>query len=101
MASAIQKLRPLLDRVIIEKFMPETTTKGGVLLPEQSLGKVLKGTVISTGPGSRDNNGNVIPVSVKEGDEVLLPEYGGTKITFEDKDYHIYRDSEIMAIFSE
>ncbi|CAB4013205.1 10 kDa heat shock, mitochondrial-like, partial [Paramuricea clavata] len=77
------------------------TTKGGVILPEQGLGKILKGTVISTGPGGRDNSGNVIPVSVKEGDQVLLPEYGGAKITLEDKEYHIYRDAEILGIFSE
>ncbi|XP_028394870.1 10 kDa heat shock protein, mitochondrial-like [Dendronephthya gigantea] len=101
-AAVIRNLRPLLDRIIVEKLSQQImTTKGGVILPEQGLGKVLRGTVISAGPGNRDNSGNIIPVSVKEGDQVLLPEYGGTKIKLEDKEYHIYRDSEILGIFSE
>ncbi|KAL5193075.1 chaperonin [Glycine soja] len=62
------------------------------------------GKVIAVGPGSRDKAGNLIPVSVKEGDHVLLPEYGGTQIKLDDKEYgfeivfHLFRDEDILGI---
>jgi len=51
------------------------------------------------GPGARDKSGNIVPVSVKVGDKVLLPEYGGTKVSMEEKEYHIFRDSDILGTF--
>lgn len=55
------------------------------MLPEKSLGKVLQGTVISVGPGTRMENGTVYPTTVSVGDKVLLPEYGGTKVTLNEE----------------
>lgn len=49
------------------------------------------------GPGARDAHGNAVPVSVKEGDTVLLPEYGGTQVKLGEKDYHLYRDEDILG----
>ncbi|XP_068670449.1 10 kDa heat shock protein, mitochondrial-like [Montipora capricornis] len=97
--AGIRKFKPLFDRIVVEKFLPEVKTKGGVLLPEKGQGKVLEGTVIAVGPGTKDKTGNVIPVSVTVGDKVLLPEYGGTKISMEEKEYHIYRDGDILGVF--
>lgn len=97
--AGIRKFKPLFDRIVVEKFLPEVKTKGGVLLPEKGQGKVLEGTVIAVGPGTKDKTGNVIPVSVTVGDKVLLPEYGGTKISMEGKEYHIYRDGDILGVF--
>lgn len=97
--AAIRRFKPLFDRILVEKFLPEVKTKGGVLLPEKGVGSVLEGTVVAVGPGARDKSGNVVPVSVKVGDKVLLPEYGGTKVTMEEKEYHIFRDSDILGTF--
>lgn len=97
--AAIRRFKPLFDRILVEKFLPEVKTKGGVLLPEKGQGTVLEGTVISVGPGARDKSGNIVPISVNVGDKVLLPEYGGTKVTMEEKEYHIYRDSDILGVF--
>ncbi|CAH3140416.1 unnamed protein product, partial [Porites lobata] len=83
--AAIRRFKPLFDRILVEKFLPEVKTKGGVLLPEKGKGTVLEGTVISVGPGARDKSGNIVPISVNVGDKVLLPEYGGTKVTMEEK----------------
>lgn len=69
------------------------------MLPEKSQGKVLQATVVATGKGARDQQGNIIPPSVKPGDEVLLPEYGGTKVVLEDKEYFLFRDSDILGKF--
>lgn len=80
--------RPLLNRVLIQRLAAETKTKAGIMLPEKSLGKVLQGTVVSVGPGSRLENGTVVPTAVAVGDKVLLPEYGGTKVNLNDEVSH-------------
>ena len=63
----------------------ETKTKLGIMLPEKSAGKVLQGHVMAVGPGARNEAGSVIAPCVKVGDKVLLPEYGGTKVTLNDE----------------
>lgn len=88
---------PLFDRVLVQRLAAETKTKGGIMLPEKALGKVLNATVVAVGPGAKTERGEVIPPSVKEGDQVLLPEYGGTKVEIDDKEYFIFRDSEILG----
>ena len=55
------------------------------MIPEKAQGKVLEGTVVATGPGYRTDEGKTIPMQLKVGDRVLLPEYGGSKVAFEDK----------------
>lgn len=95
---AFNKLRPLMNRVLIKKVEPITKTKGGILLPENKAEQLNFGTVIAVGPGRFLENGQVKPVSVKEGDTVLLPEYGGSKITLADnQDYFVYRDDDIVG----
>lgn len=92
-----RRLIPLLDRVLIERFIPQTVTKGGIVLPEKAQSKVPTGTVVATGPGRTNEKGEAIPMGVQTGDKVLLPEYGGTKVEIEDKEYYIFRDSEILG----
>jgi len=102
MASKIvQKFLPLFDRVLVERFAPEVKTKAGIMLPEKAVGKVLEATVVATGPGARTNEGKTIPLAVKVGDRVLLPEYGGTKVMMEEKEYHLFRESDIMGKWNE
>lgn len=99
MAGALKRFIPLFDRVLVERFAPELKTKGGIMLPEKSAGKVLDATVVAVGPGRIVESGKVVPVSVKVGDRVLLPEYGGTKVTLEEKEYFLFRDNDIMGKF--
>lgn len=99
MAGAMKRFLPLFDRVLVERFAPEVKTKGGVLLPEKSLGKVLEATVVAIGEGTRSDKGEVIPPSVKVGDKVLLPEFGGTKLNLDDKEYFLFRDGDILGKF--
>nr|UJQ69879.1 mitochondrial 10 kDa heat shock protein [Diamesa zernyi] len=94
---ALKKFTPMFDRVVIEKAVAETQTKSGIMLPEKSMGKVLEGTVLAAGPGARAEDGKVLPISLKVGDRVLLPEYGGSKIVIEDKEYFLYRESEVLG----
>ncbi|KAK4763832.1 hypothetical protein SAY87_013270 [Trapa incisa] len=91
-----KRLIPSLNRVLVEKVIPPSKTSAGILLPEKT-SKLNSGKVVAVGPGTRESNGNLIAVSVKEGDTVLLPEYGGTQINLSDKEYHLYRDEDILG----
>ncbi|KIH60584.1 chaperonin GroS [Ancylostoma duodenale] len=95
----LKSFKPLHDRVLVERIAAETKTKGGIMLPEKSQGKVLEATVISVGPGARNEKGEVIPMSVKAGDHVLLPEYGGTKVVVEEREYTIFREQDLLGVF--
>ena len=99
-SGAIKNLIPLFDRVLVSKFAKETTTKGGILLPEKGSTKVLNATVVAVGPGAKNSAGNTVPCSVQAGDTVLLPEYGGSKIEIDNNEYYLFRDSEILAKWS-
>lgn len=98
-----RRLIPLLDRVLVERFAPEVKSKGGIMLPEKAGGvKVHSGTVVATGPGGRnETTGATVPVAVKEGDRVLLPEYGGQKVEIENKEYFLFRETDILAKWSD
>ncbi|KAL5496369.1 hypothetical protein EMCRGX_G012636 [Ephydatia muelleri] len=98
MAAALRRFKPLLDRVLVERMLPETKTKSGLMIPEKAQGKVNEAMVVAVGPGARDKDGKVVPLNVALGDKVLIPEYGGTKLTFEDKDYYLFRDVDILGV---
>ncbi|KAJ6351022.1 hypothetical protein OIU78_007029 [Salix suchowensis] len=91
-----RRLIPTLNRVLVEKIIPPSKTTAGILLPEAST-KLNSGKVISVGPGLRSSEGNTIPPAVKEGDTVLLPEYGGTQVKLGEKEYVLYRDEDILG----
>ena len=88
---------PLFDRILVLRAEAATKSKGGILIPEKSQGKVLEGTVVAAGPGARNEKGDTIPMSVQVGDTVLLPEYGGTKLEIENKEYTLFREADIVA----
>ena len=91
-------LKPLGNRVVIEPLEQEEVTAGGIVLPETAKEKPQKGTVISIGPGDRDEDGERIPMDVAEGDTVLFAKYAGTEIKVEGKKLLILRESDLLAI---
>ncbi|GMY19568.1 10 kDa chaperonin-like [Fagus crenata] len=91
-----KRLLPLLNRVLVEKVIPPSKTNAGILLPEKAT-KMNSGKVVAVGAGIRDREGKLIPVSVKEGDTVLLPEFGGTQVKLGDKDFHLERFSPFVG----
>ena len=86
-------IKPLADRVIIEPSAAEEKTAGGIIIPDTAKEKPSKGTVVAVGPGTKEN-----PITVKNGDSVLYGKYAGTEISYEDNDYLIMRESDIVAI---
>eukprot|EP00186_Timspurckia_oligopyrenoides_P003857 CAMPEP_0182445610 /NCGR_PEP_ID=MMETSP1172-20130603/3684_1 /TAXON_ID=708627 /ORGANISM="Timspurckia oligopyrenoides, Strain CCMP3278" /LENGTH=99 /DNA_ID=CAMNT_0024641413 /DNA_START=101 /DNA_END=400 /DNA_ORIENTATION=+ len=95
--SVVRRIIPLLDRILVEKAVAEKASRGGVLLPESAVRSVNEGTVVAVGPGTRNSDGSLAPVGLKEGDRVLLPEYGGTKIELEKKELFLYQADDILA----
>lgn len=91
------KLKPLDDRVVVEPMDAETTTAGGIVLPDTAKEKPQRGKVQAVGPGRLLDNGERCPVSVKVGDEVMFSKYGGTDIEVDGKDIKILRESDILA----
>ncbi len=87
------KLTPLKDRVLVETHEAEMKTSSGIIIPESAQEKPQKGTVIAVGEGKKDE-----PMTVKVGDVVLYGKYAGTEIRFEDKDYLIMREDDILLI---
>lgn len=98
--TAAKRLIPLLDRVLVEKIVPPTRTAGGILLPETTA-KLNSGTVIEVGAGLKNKEGKLIPLDVKKGDTVLLPDYGGSHIKLEGREYVLYRHDDLLGILEE
>lgn len=92
------KIRPLHDRVVIRRLEEETTTKGGILLPDTATEKPSRGKVLAVGPGKLLDNGEVRPVDVKTDDEVLFGKYAGTEVKVDDEDLIVMREDDIMGV---
>ncbi len=92
------KIRPLADKVLIERLEAESVTSGGIVLPESAKEKPQRGKVVSVGKGKVLEDGTVRKVQVKKGDEVLFSSYSGTEIKIGVEEYMIMDESEIMAI---
>jgi len=91
-------LKPLGNRVVVEPIEQEEVTASGIVLPETAKEKPQKGTVLSIGPGDRDEDGKRIPMDVKVGEVVLFAKYGGTEIKVDGKKLLILRESDLLAI---
>ncbi|GEM05442.1 10 kDa chaperonin [Halolactibacillus miurensis] len=91
-------LKPLGDRVIIERVEEEEKTASGIIVPESAKEKPQQGRVVAVGKGRVADNGSVIVLDVKENDKVVFQKYAGTELKHEGKDYLILREDDILAI---
>ena len=94
------KIRPLADKVLVERLEAESVTAGGIVLPETAKEKPQRGKVVSVGEGRLLDDGTRGKMSVKKGDEVLFTSYAGTDIKIDGKEYLIMDESGIMAIIA-
>jgi chaperonin GroES len=92
------KIKPLADRVLVEPKKEEEINKGGIIIPDSAREKPMEGKVVAVGTGKRDDDGKLIPFTVKVGDLVLMPKYGGTEVKIGDKEYQIMREEDILGI---
>ena len=93
------RIVPLGDRVVLKRADAEATTKGGIVLPDTAKDKPQKGEVIAIGSGHVKNDGTRVPLTVKEGDNVIFTPYGGDEITVGEEEYLLLRESEILAVY--
>ncbi len=92
------KLRPLNDRILVERVEEESTTKGGIIIPDSAKEKPAEGMVVSVGNGKMNEDGNRIPVEIKEGDRILFGKYSGTEVKIEGTEYLIMREDDVLGI---
>ncbi len=92
------KIRPLADKVIVQRLEAESVTAGGIVLPESAKEKPQRGKVISVGDGRLLDDGSRSKMQLKKNDEVLFTSYAGTEIKISGKDYLIMDESDVMAV---
>ncbi len=92
------QFRPLHDRVVIEPLDREEKTVGGIIVPDTAQEKPMRGKVLMTGPGARDQDGALVPMELKPGDNVLYGKYSGTEVKIDDQEVLIMRESDVMGI---
>jgi chaperonin GroES len=90
-------LQPLGDRLIVEVLEDEETTVSGIVLPDTAKEKPQRGRVLAAGPGSRNDKGELVPMEVAEGDEIIFSKYGGTEIKLGADEVLILRESDVLA----
>ena len=90
-------LQPLGDRLIVEVLEEEETTTSGIVLPDTAKEKPQRGKVLAVGPGSRNDEGKIIPMEIAEGDEIIFSKYGGTEVKLGTDDVLILRESDVLA----
>jgi len=92
------KIKPLSDKVLVQRVEAEDKTAGGIVLPDTAKEKPKKGKVIAVGKGKVLDDGKLRKISVKKGDTILFTSYAGTEIKIDGKEYLIMEESDIMAI---
>jgi chaperonin GroES len=92
------KIRPLQDRVIVERLAEEEKTKGGIIIPDTAKEKPMEGKVIAVGKGKTTEDGKLIKLDVKAGDVILFSKYAGTEVKIDGKEYLIMREDDILGI---
>ena len=92
------KFRPLHDRVLIEVLDSEEKTSGGIIIPDTAKEKPQEGEVVGVGPGAKSEDGKIVPMDVKVGDNVLFGKWSGTEVKIDGTEYSIMKESDIMGI---
>ena len=90
-------IRPLHDRIIVERFEEETTTAAGIIIPDSAKEKPMQGSVVAAGKGKVTEDGKVLPLDVKV-DKVLFGKYSGTEIKIEGKEYLMMREDDVLGV---
>ena len=98
MSSTVKRFIPLMDRVLVQKIKQEAKTASGIFLPEQAKQMINQATVISVGEGRLLKDGQRLACTVKPGDSVIVPEFGGMTLKFDDEEFQIYRNEDIVGV---
>jgi chaperonin GroES len=92
------KFRPLHDRVVVRRIEAEEKSAGGIIIPDTAQEKPMEGKVVAVGPGTRNEQGQLVPLDVKEGDRILFGKWSGTEVKLDAEELLIMKESDIMGI---
>ena len=92
------KLRPLHDRILVERIEEAKKTKGGIIIPDSAKEKPAEGKVIAVGKGRIGDDGKVIALEIKKGNRILFGKYGGTEVKIDGEEYLIMREEDVLGV---
>jgi len=92
------KLRPLQDRILVQRVEEENTTKGGIIIPDTAKEKPAEGKVVAVGNGKVGDDGKRVALEVKKGDRILFGKYSGTEVKVSGEEYLIMREDDVLGI---
>ena len=92
------KIRPLQDRLLIQRVDEEEKTKGGIIIPDTAKEKPQEGKVIAAGKGKVSEEGKLRPLDVKKGDRILFSKYAGTEVNIENEEHLIIREDDVLGV---
>lgn len=92
------KLKPLQDRILVQRVEEETTTKGGIIIPDTAKEKPAEGKVIAVGNGKLADDGKRVAMEVKTGDRILFGKYAGTEVKIDGQEYLILREDDVLGV---
>ena len=92
------KVKPLGDRILVKRLDPKEEVRGGIIIPDSAKEKPLEAEVIAAGEGKRSDSGDLVPMTLKVGDTILLGKYAGTEVKLNDVEHIILREDEVLAV---
>ena len=92
------KIRPLHDRIVVKRIEEETTTSGGIIIPDSAKEKPQEGKIVAVGNGKVAEDGTVSPLDVKRGDKILFSKYSGSEIDIDGTEHLIMREDDVLAV---
>jgi chaperonin GroES len=92
------KLRPLQDRILVQRVEEDEKTKGGIIIPDTAKEKPAEGKVIAAGNGKVSENGKRVALEIKKGDRILFGKYSGTEVKIEGEEYLIMREDDVLGV---
>jgi chaperonin GroES len=92
------KVRPLHDRILVERLEEQEVRKGGIIIPDTAKEKPQEGKVVAAGNGKPGKDGKKTPLDVKAGDRILFGKYSGSEVKVDDKEYLILREEDVLAV---
>jgi chaperonin GroES len=94
----MSNIRPLYDKVLVERIEAEAKTAGGIIIPDSAQEKPSEGLIIAVGKGTKNENGEIVPLDVKVGDKILFEKWGATEAKVANKEVLILPESKILAV---
>ena len=92
------KFRPLHDRVLVRRVEEDDRSAGGIIIPDTAKEKPSQGEILATGPGARDDSGELVALDVKVGNRILFGKWSGTEVTLDGEELIIMKESDIMGV---